>query len=866
MLQDKQTKIKKSISVFLVLVLVMVTSLYFLPADNVFAEDSTKVITFLSGSSDNGTLTREAVEKKLSDEGLDSDGAFTAVFDGNVNTIGSMAFTDCTGLTSFEIPSGVTNIGVMAFSGCTGLTEVTIPSGVTSIGDAAFSRCTGLTAINIDENNSNYSSDNGVVFNNLKTTLVVCPAGKSSCIIPDSATSIGDNAFFGCAKLTYIKIPDSVLDIGSTAFAFCSSLSNVDLGNRLEKIGDAAFGSCGSLVSIVIPDSVTSIGYGAFHSCTSLTNVDIGYGVEAIGYNAFLSTQIKTITLPPSVQTFGFYGNDGVFSHMPVLENIVFEGDVIDKEIPANTFLNIYKPIDSITPINIYIPKNIRKISDACRLDQNTQVYAFAESIAEGYAITKGIPYVTMPTILAEEREAPPGYQYIPYSLTFKSSVDSWLITKPGIDWPDGLNIAVYPNEKEKRVHGEIYGAPKEWGKYNIAIEATDGNNYLLKDEITFTIDVEPYLEQSDLEEIINKNRRIRTPLGVYIREKDIYIVDVYTKDPEDKEIVFDCDFDDFIALWIDGMLMKRDLNPQAKNDPQVREGDYYAENGSTRITVYGQTFSELIRLDPDPNKDHVIAAEFKADGAADGEHYTVAQNFRINLVDRPEPTKPRLGSSGGTGSIPAQQEVKTVGDVDPPGVSEPQPEIPDLPFLDVKDTDWFAQDVIWVYQRGIMKGVSDTEFAPYTVINSAMMMTALTRMLNVDMNAYSAVVDDKWYSRAIAWGKDIGLFYKIDEQNFDISLERGQVAIILSMLLRGAGVDAAINEEAFIFFDIELMSDEALDAFKLLNTLGIMKGKGNGMMDPLGVTTRAELAAILHRVDVYIDKLAGRYGTGINV
>jgi len=133
--------------------------------------------------------------------------------------------------------------------------------------------------------------------------------------------------------------------------------------------------------------------------------------------------------------------------------------------------------------------------------------------------------------------------------------------------------------------------------------------------------------------------------------------------------------------------------------------------------------------------------------------------------------------------------------------------------------------------------------------------------MLKVNMGAYSMAADGKWYSEALAWGIDIGLFDGIDELSYDMILERGQISIILAGLLLGAEVDATINEDSFIFYDVDLMSPEALGAFKLLNTLGIMNGKGNGMMDPLGVTTRAELAAILHRTNVYINALLTKYG-----
>jgi len=153
--------------------------------------------------------------------------------------IAERAFCNCTGLTSVTIPSGVTSIGVSAFRDCTGLTNMTIPDGVTAIEEYAFPGCTGLTsvtsigrgafgyagltsvtsigegdafaycmnlsAITVDAGSANFSSQDGVLFNKVKTTLVAYPAGKTgSYAIPSTVTSIGDDAFYGCASLTSV--------------------------------------------------------------------------------------------------------------------------------------------------------------------------------------------------------------------------------------------------------------------------------------------------------------------------------------------------------------------------------------------------------------------------------------------------------------------------------------------------------------------------------------------------------------------------------------------------------------------------------------------------------------------------------------
>ena len=106
---------------------------------------------------------------------------FTALtLPNSLNTIGVAAFNACRGLTgTLTIPNPVETIGYNAFLNCTALTSVIIPASVKTIGSTVFLNCTALTAITVDPGNQNYSSDNGVLFNKTKQSLICYPAGKT---------------------------------------------------------------------------------------------------------------------------------------------------------------------------------------------------------------------------------------------------------------------------------------------------------------------------------------------------------------------------------------------------------------------------------------------------------------------------------------------------------------------------------------------------------------------------------------------------------------------------------------------------------------------------------------------------------------
>lgn len=253
-----------------------------------------------------------------------------------VTRIAVNAFSACNSLVSVIIPDSVYSISNYAFSNCS-VEDINIGSSVSYIGNIVFQNCNNLSNITVNENNRDYYSIDGNLFDKHNHSLIQYAIGKKdlvytipdgttkieglafencnnlkSVIIPNSVTAIDVYAFCSFSSLESITIPNSISTIGNFAFADCDNLKNINL-NGITNIGIEVFRGCYNLISITIPASVTSIGEYAFDECSSLTDVYylgskadwtdiyIDEGNEcltnaAIHYNSIIPTPMPTTT------------------------------------------------------------------------------------------------------------------------------------------------------------------------------------------------------------------------------------------------------------------------------------------------------------------------------------------------------------------------------------------------------------------------------------------------------------------------------------------------------------------------------------------------------------------------------------------
>ena len=273
-----------------------------------------------------------------------------------VNTIGIMAFDDCTTLQQITLPDALKTIDPSAFSGCTGLQEITLPKSLKNISSSTFSDCSGLQQITLPD-----------ALETIGNSAFHGCTGLKEITLPDALETIGDSAFNGCTGLMEILIPSKVTKVGDYAFysrdassirpvysplplqkAACPDVISNPFGGNVvgimydpydtkivdgclysrrndrlyyvpmnigeeftvpegvTEIGGIAFYNCRDLVTVNLPNSLTTIGDYTFFNCESLASLSLPESLTTIGLQAFVYCKsLTTLTFPNSLTAIG---------------------------------------------------------------------------------------------------------------------------------------------------------------------------------------------------------------------------------------------------------------------------------------------------------------------------------------------------------------------------------------------------------------------------------------------------------------------------------------------------------------------------------------------------------------------------------
>ena len=175
------------------------------------------------------------------------------------------------------------------------------------------------------------------------------------------------------------------------------------------------------------------------------------------------------------------------------------------------------------------------------------------------------------------------------------------------------------------------------------------------------------------------------------------------------------------------------------------------------------------------------------------------------------------------------------------------------LPFTDVRESDWFYDDVVFAYENGLFSGTSDTTFSPNTSMTRAMLVTVLYRLEGQPTvngrSGFSDVTFNSYYEDAVTWAADNGIVNGISASTFspNANVTREQMAAILYRYAQYKKYNTAASSSLNSFSDHASVSGYAVTPLQWAVAEKLINGSAGKLM-PTGNATRAQVAAILHR------------------
>jgi len=237
---------------------------------------------------------------------------------------------------------------------CSTTDVLIIPESVQTIGAGAFQNFRGKIEVNAD--NPNYSSDQGVLFNKDKTELIQCPSSKSGdYVIPTSVISIGGGAFRNCCNLTSIAIPNSLKKIDGS-FQYCTGLKSISIPSSVVSISDRSFDGFIGTINVDVNNAVYSSSDGVlfdkeqteilFCPVSKTGQYTIPPTLTKIRNDAFLGcNNLSSVVIPPFIKKIGSFGLScnsltSIYSRMP---------------FPVELSVSTFSQVDSSACI-LYVP------------------------------------------------------------------------------------------------------------------------------------------------------------------------------------------------------------------------------------------------------------------------------------------------------------------------------------------------------------------------------------------------------------------------------------------------------------------------------------------------------------------------------
>ena len=699
-------------------------------------------------------------------------------------------------LTKVTLPEGLETIGDNAFASAPGLSEINLPSTLKSIGERAFMNC------NID----NFTIPAGVeyiganAFN--ETYMAVRKANEVRARGGDPFIVIGGELVKYAGDDTVVTVPNGVRGIATDAFSpYGGDVTSITLPDSVEYIADGAFGTQSELTTVNFGSGLKEIGDTAFSGCDSLNNVVLPEGLKKIGDNAFARcSSLDSISFPGTLETLypGSLRGTPYWENLPGGENYLgsvfcFKETELDPWSPFHVdvrpgTLGIMEWQSSQYDTTMSLPDGLRYIGPDAFPDGMYELVDFTLPESVTYIDHEaGVP-------ISAVRDLPDALTYIGDKAFSGHSID--------------ISYLEIPN-------GVKYIGEKAFGYINT--DSSQKMDVRLPDSLEYM--EWAAFEDNNIGQITNWPAAITTW----------------------NDFLLGCQMD---ALTLPDTI----LNVHS-------------------LTSYSSPVMNLNRVK--------VIEGFSGYGYADIYTSDTIQpgsgTILMPNLERVFPNTHIGGDGAGVVAIPNMEVYVPFNGVDEgfdehlnvvifePSMLEGLPSAPPSAapmvgsFTDVRTNNWFAGAVEYVVNNGLFSGVSDTSFAPNEPVTRGMLVTVLWRAAgepSASASAFADVPADAWYAKAVAWANANGIVQGYDASTFapDDRITREQLAAIFQRYAGFKGMETSGRGDLSQFGDTGALSNWAQEGVSWAVGAGLISGKGDGVLDPQGATTRAEAAVILQR------------------
>ena len=774
---------------------------------------------------DNVTYTADM--KKIVYVNRDISGTY--VMPSTVTQIADKAFENCTTLTSVTVSSAVTDIAYAAFADCTLLESVSLPNSVKTIGKDAFSRCENLDTVNFPTSLQSIG-DEGFY-----------RTGLTALTIPNSVKTLGTGAFQSCKQLKTVVIGSGIDYIPDYAFQNCSNLTSAELKNSSVFVGAHAFAYT-SLNSINVENIIECISEGTFMS-TNLKNVTFGNTVTDIAYNSFRGcTNLNNVDLPDSLVSINRYsGLKGTANATGevYIENVLYSyepenSSPVELNVKAGTTIIADYALEYASNIEkITLPEGIKRIGNAALIGCSglkeieipaSVTYIGADAFLDCYELEainvkssnknyKSIDGVLFnkdcteliwcPKRADDTYEIPETVELVRMGAFGTSGVKNLIIRNDDIVLEEqsvGYNLS-YSSESDKRYHLNVY-CNKDSAAYAYA-----------KANLLTYIDLSEIEEKPELTSAVAKVHNGHTYVLYDIDSENEELFKSWTKAKE---------YCESVGGYLVTITSAEEQMAVTELLKSAKGGRYWigatddAEEGVWKW-VTDEAFSYSNWRDGEPN--NVDSAE----------HYGEIRVKNSQWVDVAETMVDGEGKPQ-NGFICELNNVKN-------------------PFVDITDSNYYYDAVLWALDKNITQGKDATHFQPTAECTRAQVVTFLWRSQGcpepkTTKNPFVDVPDGTYYTKAVLWALENGITAGKDATHFqpDVTVNRSQ---FVTFLWRAEGQPKPSIKNPFV--DVPngtYYTDAVLWAFEN----GITSGKDATHFQPTSGCQRCQVVTFLYR------------------